>query len=91
LTDWVFSDSYIKHRSLSTNVSIIELTHTTQETSKTLHLDVYRLANVWLVILFWHCSCKDWVNHPNKVLTATVSLLLYLIFNIRLNKISAHS
>ena len=35
-----------------------------------------------LMCFLWHWSCNNWVNQPNKLLSAKVSLLFYLILNI---------
>jgi len=43
-----------------------------------------------LMFLLWRWACHDWVNQPGELLSATVSLHFYLIFNIRLNKILAY-
>jgi len=56
--------------------------HTTRETSKTTCADVYRLANVIAWCLLWRWWCNDWVKQPNKLLSATIPLLFYLILNI---------
>jgi len=32
-----------------------------------------------LYVFLWRWSCNDWVDQPKKLLSATVSLLVYLI------------
>jgi len=44
-----------------------------------------------LMSFLWPWSCNNWVNQPNKLLSATVSLHFYLLLNISLYKILAHS
>jgi len=34
---------------------------------------------------------NEWVNQPNKLIIATISLLLYLFLNVKLSTIPAHS
>jgi len=67
--------------------------HTTREASKTPCADVYRLVNVIAGCPFCDVghATIGLTNLANYSSSATVSLLFYLILNIRLNPMLAYS